>query len=113
MAQTACLRYNGNMFLNRTGNAVYAPFGYAINETYPGVFVVTGAMIPIQIIDIRKLSDEENLWLRNLDRNLSGKNLLWAHGMKKKHAFFNRRSHTQDQAFRQMPMRVSRLRQDG
>ena len=60
-------------------------FGCTVNETHPGVFVVAGTIMPIQIIDIRKLSDEENLWLRNLDRNLSEKNLLWAHGMKKKH----------------------------
>ena len=56
-----------------------------VNERHPGIFVITGAIIPIQIIDIRKLSDEENLWLRNLNRNLTEKNLLWAHGMNQKH----------------------------
>ena len=52
--------------------------GYAVNESHPGVFVVTGAMIPIQIINTVKLSEDENLWLRNLNRNLSEENLLWA-----------------------------------
>jgi len=59
--------------------------GYEVEEKHPGVFWVTGSIIPVQIIDIRKLSDDENLWLRNLNRNLTEKNLLWAHGMKKKH----------------------------
>ena len=48
---------------------------FGIEERHPGVFVVTGGMIPIQIIDIRRLSDDENLWLRNLNRNLAGENL--------------------------------------
>jgi len=41
--------------------------------------------MPIQIINIKKLSDDENLWLRSLNRNLTGKDLLWAHVMEKKH----------------------------
>jgi len=49
--------------------------GYTIAEMYPGVFVVSGAMMPIQIIDIKKLSEDENLWLQNLNRNLHGENL--------------------------------------
>jgi len=49
--------------------------GCAVDERHPGVFAVTGAMMPIQIIDIRELSEEDNHWLRNLDRNLSGENL--------------------------------------
>ena len=57
--------------------------GYAVQERHPGVFVVTGAMMPIQIIDIRKLSEEENLWLQNLNRNLSGERLRWIHNMKR------------------------------
>jgi len=59
--------------------------GYAIEERHPGVFVITGAIIPIQIIDTRKLSEDENLWFRNLNRNLSEKSLLWVYGMKQKH----------------------------
>ena len=49
--------------------------GYTVYERHPGVFVVTGAMIPIQIVDIKKLSEDENLWLQNLNRNLDGENL--------------------------------------
>jgi len=43
--------------------------GYAVEEKHPGIHVVTGAVVPIQIIEIRKLSDEENLWLKNLTLN--------------------------------------------
>ena len=49
--------------------------GYMLDERHPGVFVVTGSMMPIQIIDISKLSDDENLWLQTLNRNLSGERL--------------------------------------
>ena len=59
--------------------------GCAVEERHPGIYWVSGAMMPIQIIDIRKLSDDENLWLRSLNRNLTGKNLLWAHVMEQKH----------------------------
>ena len=43
--------------------------GYAIEEKHPGIHIVSGAVVPIQIVEIKKLSDEENLWLRNLSRN--------------------------------------------
>ena len=59
--------------------------GYAVEERYPGVFVVTGAMIPIQIINSAKLSEDENLWLRNLNRNLTEENLRWIHGKKREY----------------------------
>ena len=58
--------------------------GYTLEERHSGVFVVGGAIIPIQIIDIKKLSEDENLWLRNLNRNLSENSLLWAQDMKQK-----------------------------
>jgi hypothetical protein len=48
---------------------------YTVEERYPGVFSVTGEMMQTQIIDIRKLSEEDNYWLCNLNRNLPGENL--------------------------------------
>ena len=59
--------------------------GYTAEERHPGVYVMKGAMMPIQIIDIRELSEEENTWIRSLNRNLSEKNLLWAQDMKEKY----------------------------
>ena len=64
---------------------LHEQFGYTVEERYPGVFVVTGAMIPIQVINSTKLSEEENLWLRNLNRNLTEENLRWIHGKKREY----------------------------
>jgi hypothetical protein len=44
--------------------------GYAVEEKSPGIYTVTGDIIPIQIIDNRRLSADENLWLRELDNKL-------------------------------------------
>jgi len=44
--------------------------GYAVEEKWPGVYIVSGDLLPIQIIDNRKLSAEGNLWLRGLDNKL-------------------------------------------
>jgi hypothetical protein len=45
--------------------------GYKVEKKHTGIHVVTGAMIPIQIIEVRKLVKDENHWLRNLTRELS------------------------------------------
>jgi hypothetical protein len=44
--------------------------GYTVEEKSPGIYTVTGDMLPIQIIDNRRLSAEENLWLKDLDNKL-------------------------------------------
>jgi len=44
--------------------------GYTVETKHPGIFIVIGAMIPIQIINSVKLSKDENHWLRNLTRKL-------------------------------------------
>jgi hypothetical protein len=41
--------------------------GYTVEETSPGIYNINGDILPIQIIDSRKLSAEENLWLKSLD----------------------------------------------
>ena len=40
--------------------------GYKVEETSPGIYTVCGDILPIQVIDSRRLSAEENLWLRDL-----------------------------------------------
>ena len=40
--------------------------GYTIEETSPGIYRVLGDYIPIQIIESRKLPEDENLWLNSL-----------------------------------------------
>jgi len=44
--------------------------GYTVEEKRPGIYIVRGDILPIQIIDNRKLSEEENIWLRDLDKKL-------------------------------------------
>jgi len=41
-----------------------------VEKTSPGIYNIIGDIIPIQIIDNRELSEEENLWLRELDNTL-------------------------------------------
>ena len=44
--------------------------GYEIEETSSGIYQVRGDYIPIQIIESKKLSEEENFWLNSLTDNL-------------------------------------------
>ena len=43
---------------------------FKVEETNRGIYNVTGDILPIQIIDSRQLSAEENLWLQGLNNNL-------------------------------------------
>ncbi|MDR3341758.1 MAG: hypothetical protein LBT14_03030, partial [Treponema sp.] len=43
---------------------------YTVEERSSGIYTVTGDIIPIQIIDNRRLSGEENIWLKELDNEL-------------------------------------------
>jgi hypothetical protein len=44
--------------------------GYTIEKKAPGIYTVSGDIIPIQIINSRELSTDENLWLRDLTNDL-------------------------------------------
>jgi len=44
--------------------------GYTVEERWPGIYIVSGDILPIQIIDNRKLSEDENIWLKDLDNKL-------------------------------------------
>jgi hypothetical protein len=46
----------------------------AVTEQYPGVYMVTGLPFRIQIIESKKLSASENLWLKNLHNSLDAEN---------------------------------------
>jgi hypothetical protein len=43
---------------------------YVVEEKWPGIYYVKGDILPIQIIDSRKLSVEENIWLKDLNNKL-------------------------------------------
>jgi len=44
--------------------------GYNVEENSPGIYTVKGDILPVQIIDSRRLSADENLWLKSLTNNL-------------------------------------------
>jgi len=43
---------------------------YRVAKTAPGIYTIKGDILPIQIIDSSRLSADENLWLKNLRREL-------------------------------------------
>jgi predicted transposase/invertase (TIGR01784 family) len=45
--------------------------GYTVAETTEGIYTISGDIIPIQIIDSRRLSADENLWLKSLSNKLN------------------------------------------
>jgi len=45
--------------------------GYTVAQTSPGIYTVSGDVLPIQVIDSRRLPAEENLWLKSLSGELS------------------------------------------
>jgi len=47
-----------------------------VEERHPGISVVTGGMLPMQIIEAKALEEEENRWLVNLCRDLSRGSVL-------------------------------------
>jgi hypothetical protein len=49
--------------------------GYTVEETSPGIYMVTGDYVPIQIIESGKLSEQENLWIRSLVKGLPASNM--------------------------------------
>ena len=50
--------------------------GYEVEEKWPGIYIIKGDIIPIQIIDNRNLSEEENIWIKNLDIELDKQRIL-------------------------------------
>jgi len=49
---------------------------YTVEEMHPGIYTVSGGVLPIQVIDIRRLPAEENLWLKGLGKKLSPARVL-------------------------------------
>jgi hypothetical protein len=46
-----------------------------ISEPYSGVYIAKGFMIPVQIVESKKLNKHENLWLYSLQNNVNAENL--------------------------------------
>jgi hypothetical protein len=39
---------------------------YKVDESVPGIYTITGDVLPVQIIESKKLSESENLWIKSL-----------------------------------------------
>ena len=46
--------------------------GYTVEDIKNGIYYLHGGVVPIQILESKKLSENENLFLRNLRSNLAG-----------------------------------------
>jgi len=44
--------------------------GYVVAENCPGIYTVSGDILPIQVINSRRLPADENLWLKSLSNRL-------------------------------------------
>jgi hypothetical protein len=49
--------------------------GYRVEETSPGIYLVSGDYLPIQIIESGKLLERENMWLKSLTKDLQAGSL--------------------------------------
>jgi hypothetical protein len=47
---------------------------FRVEERWPGIHLVTGDYLPVQIIESKKLSDTDNLWLKSLGKDLAVQN---------------------------------------
>jgi hypothetical protein len=48
---------------------------FTITEKNPGIFVIEGDLIPIQIIETKRLSETDSIWLKNLNSELDAQGL--------------------------------------
>jgi len=51
-------------------------YGYTIQDLSNGIYYINGADIPIQILESKRMSEDENVFLRNLRSNLSSEDIL-------------------------------------
>ena len=49
--------------------------GYRVTEHFEGIYYVEGDLFPIQVIENKKLSAQDNIWLRNLRSNLNSEDI--------------------------------------
>jgi hypothetical protein len=50
-------------------------YHFSVEEPFEGIHIVTGNVFPLQIIESKKLSASDNLWLRSLSNRLSAEEL--------------------------------------
>jgi hypothetical protein len=50
-------------------------YGYEVTETWRGIYHVSGDILPVQIIESKRLTEDDNLWLRDLRGGLDAERL--------------------------------------
>jgi hypothetical protein len=50
-------------------------YGYEIRESWPGIYHVAGDIMPVQIIESKRLAGEDDIWLRDLTGGLNAQRL--------------------------------------
>ena len=60
--------------------------GFTVAETSKGIYTVSGDIIPMQIIISRKLSADDNLWLKSLSDRLDSSEVMRIGAILSKHA---------------------------
>jgi predicted transposase/invertase (TIGR01784 family) len=48
---------------------------YEVEEKFPGIYIISGDYLPMQIIETKLLPETKNLWLKNLSRKLTPEDL--------------------------------------
>jgi hypothetical protein len=50
-------------------------YGYAVSEKWPGIYHVSGDIMPVQIIESKRLGKDNDIWLRDLRGGLDAERL--------------------------------------
>jgi predicted transposase YdaD len=86
---------------------------YLVEKKQAGIYTVSGDILPIQIIDSRKLTAKENLWLKNLDNGLGAVEIDRAYRQRKAgrlRAYFNVITEANPESYMEvLKMRKSKL----
>jgi hypothetical protein len=69
------LTFAGSHYPKELASHLEGTRGFKVEKTAQGIYTVTGDIMPIQIIDNRQLSAEENLWLKDLDDRLGAEDI--------------------------------------
>jgi hypothetical protein len=65
------LSFVGNRHSRKLLGHLQKERGYTIAETAKGIYTISGDVMPIQVIESRKLPAEENIWLKSLRGGLN------------------------------------------
>jgi hypothetical protein len=64
------------MFPRELIKALESESGFTVQDLGTGIYYIEGGLVPIQILESKRLSKSDNLFLRNLRSNLSADDML-------------------------------------